>query len=51
MSSPPDPLCPAIRNISNIAGKCLMRHADVTRKIVVPPGELREFSGNVIHAK
>jgi alpha-L-fucosidase 2 len=33
-----------IRNVSSATGECVVRYGDVTRKIVVPRGEAREFT-------
>jgi alpha-L-fucosidase 2 len=34
----------SIRNVSSPTGECVVRYGDVTRKIVVPCGEAREFA-------
>jgi alpha-L-fucosidase 2 len=34
-----------IRNVSSPTGECVVRYGDISKKIVVPRGDAREFTG------
>jgi alpha-L-fucosidase 2 len=34
-----------IRNVSSPTGECVVRYGDIRKKIVVPRGDAREFTG------